>query len=209
MRISIIGAGRVGSALARNWQRSGHEIQFAVRNTNAEKHRTLASFGRLVPLDKGASGADILVLATPFNAAEAAIQALGDISGMILLDSTNPFVMGSNGLALAFGHSDSAGERIAAMAPKASVFKVLNTTGDNNIVDPRRYPQKPLMLFAGDDNAKKPVVSQLVADLGFEPGDAGPMINARLLEAHAMLWVDLAMKRGFGRNVAFGLLRAG
>jgi predicted dinucleotide-binding enzyme len=64
------------------------------------------------------------------------------------------------------------------------------------------------MLFAGDDNAKKPVVSQLVADLGFEPGDAGPMMNARLLEAHAMLWVDLAMKRGFGRNVAFGLLRA-
>jgi 8-hydroxy-5-deazaflavin:NADPH oxidoreductase len=34
------------------------------------------------------------------------------------------------------------------------------------------------------------------------------MINARLLEAHAMLWVDLAMKRGYGRNIAFGLLRA-
>ena len=208
MRISIIGAGRVGSALARNWQRSGHQIQFAVRDTNADKHRALASLGRLVPLDKAASGAEVLVLATPFNAAEAAIQALGDISGMILLDSTNPFVMGPNGLALAFGHSDSAGERIAAMAPKASVFKVLNTTGDNNIADPTCYPQKPLMLFAGDDTAKKPVVSQLVADLGFEPGDAGPMINARLLEAHAMLWVDLAMKRGFGRDVTFGLLRA-
>jgi predicted dinucleotide-binding enzyme len=51
-------------------------------------------------------------------------------------------------------------------------------------------------------------VSQLVSDLGFVPGDAGPMTNARLLEAHAMLWVDLAMKRGYGRNVAFGLLRA-
>ena len=94
------------------------------------------------------------------------------------------------------------------MAPKASVFKVLNTTGDNNLGDPTRYPQKPLMLMAGDDDTKKPIVAQLVTDLGFEPSDAGPMINARLLEAHAMLWVDLAMKRGYGRNIAFGLLRA-
>lgn len=208
MRISIIGAGRVASALARNWRRSGHEIQFVVRDIRAEKHKALTSLGTLVPLGAAVSAADVAVLATPFNAAADAIKALGDISGKILLDTTNPFMMGPNGLALAFGHSDSAGERIAAMAPTASVFKVLNTSGDNNLGDPTRYPQKPLMLFAGDDNAKKPVVSQLVADLGFEPGDAGPMVNARLLEAHAMLWVDLAMKRGFGRDVAFGLLRA-
>jgi len=208
MRISIIGAGRVGSALARNWQRSGHEIRFAVRDTNAAKHQAVASLGKLAPLGEAAGWADILVLATPFNAAGDVIKALGDISGRILLDCTNPFMMGPNGLTLAFGHSDSAGERIAAMAPKASVFKALNTTGDSNMADPTRYPLKPLMLFAGDDDAKKPVVSQLIADLGFEPGDAGPMMNARLLEAHAMLWVDLAMKRGFGRNVAFGLLRA-
>ena len=98
------------------------------------------------------------MLATPFNAAEAAIKAFGDISEKILLDSTNPFVMGPNGLALAFGHADLAGERVAAMAPKASVFKVLNTTGDNNLGDPTRYPQKPLMLMAGDDDTKKPIV---------------------------------------------------
>jgi len=208
MQISIIGAGRVGSALARNWQRSGHQIQFAVRDVRAEKHQALVSSAKLVPLGEAAGGTDVLVLATPFNAAENAIQALGDISGKILLDTTNPFVMGPSGLALAFGHSDSAGERIAAIASKASVFKGLNTTGDNNMVDPSRYSQKPLMLIAGDDDAKKPIVSQLVSDLGFEPGDAGPMTNARLLEAHAMLWVDLAMKRGYGRNVAFGLLRA-
>lgn len=111
MRISIIGAGRVGLAVARNWRRCGHEIQFAVRDSGAAKYAV-------------------------------------------------------------------------------------------------RYPQKPLMLIAGDDDRKKPIVAQLVTNLGFKHGDAGPMINARLLEAHAMLWVDLAMKRGFGRNVAFGLLRA-
>ena len=38
--------------------------------------------------------------------------------------------------------------------------------------------------------------------------DAGPMINVRRLETHAMLWIDLAMKRGFGRGVAFALEHA-
>jgi hypothetical protein len=39
------------------------------------------------------------------------------------------------------------------------------------------------------------------------PTKTGPLRNARLLEAHAMLWIDLALKRGFGRNWAFALLR--
>ena len=81
MQISIIGAGRVGSALARNWHRSGHQIQFAVRDVRAEKHQALVSSAKLVPLGEAAGGTDVLVLATPFNAAENAIQALGDISG--------------------------------------------------------------------------------------------------------------------------------
>ena len=49
----------------------------------------------------------------------------------------------------------------------------------------------------------------LVADLGFAPVDAGPLRNARLLEAHAMLWIDLALTRGQGRDFAFGLMRRG
>jgi len=37
--------------------------------------------------------------------------------------------------------------------------------------------------------------------------DAGPLRNARLLEAHAMLWIDLALARGQGGNFAFAILR--
>ena len=37
--------------------------------------------------------------------------------------------------------------------------------------------------------------------------DAGPLRNARLLEAHAMLWIGLALNRGLGRDFAFALLR--
>jgi predicted dinucleotide-binding enzyme len=37
--------------------------------------------------------------------------------------------------------------------------------------------------------------------------DAGPLRNARLLEAHAMLWIDLALARGQGRDFAFAIVR--
>jgi predicted dinucleotide-binding enzyme len=66
---------------------------------------------------------------------------------------------------------------------------------------------KSVMFVAGDDVANKPKVINLVGDLGFEVIDAGPLRNARLLEAHAMLWIDLALVRGQGRDFAFALLR--
>jgi predicted dinucleotide-binding enzyme len=68
------------------------------------------------------------------------------------------------------------------------------------------YPVKPVMLVAGDDGGRKPEVMELVGKLGFEPVDAGPLKNARLLEPFAMVWIDQAMKRGRGRDFAFALV---
>ena len=68
------------------------------------------------------------------------------------------------------------------------------------------YPVKPVMLVAGDDAGRKPAVMELVGELGFEPVDAGPLKNARLLEPFAMIWIDQAIKRGRGRDFAFALV---
>jgi predicted dinucleotide-binding enzyme len=62
------------------------------------------------------------------------------------------------------------------------------------------------MFVAGDDEAKKPVILSLIAKLGFEAVDAGPLRNARLLEALGMLWIDQALNRGRGRSFAFALV---
>jgi hypothetical protein len=110
-------------------------------------------------------------------------------------------------MGLALGHTSSGGESVAAWAPGAAVFKTLNTTGFNNMEDSGGYAQKPVMFFAGDDSARRATVAALLADLGFEPVDAGPLSNARLLEPYAMLWIDLAVNRGQGRDIAFALMR--
>ncbi len=132
---------------------------------------------------------------------------MGDLSGRIVLDATNPLAMGPDGLGLEIGHSMSAGEKVQGWAKGASVFKTLNTTGYANMADPIFRGVKSVMFVAGDDAAAKPKVIELVAALGFEVVDAGPLRNARLLEAHAMLWIELALKRGLGRDWAFAIVR--
>jgi hypothetical protein len=112
-------------------------------------------------------------------------------------------------MALAVGHTTSGGEQVAAWAKGAAVFKTLNTTGFGNMENPGGYAQKPVMFFAGDDPAKRAGVATLLSDLGFEPVDAGPLRNARLLEPYAMLWIDLALNRGQGSDIAFALMRRG
>jgi len=203
MKIAVIGAGNVGKALGTAWARRGHDVTYGVRQPGDAKYQGL----KIAGVAEAAHAAEAVLLATPWDATEAALQSAGDLTGKLLLDATNPLAIGPHGMGLAVGHTISGGELVAAWAKNAAVFKTLNTTGFSNMENSGGYAQKPVMFFAGDDSAKRATVAALLADLGFEPVDAGPLATARLLEPHAMLWIDLAMKRGQGRDIAFALMR--
>jgi predicted dinucleotide-binding enzyme len=208
MRIAIIGAGSVGGTLGQAWLKHGEDVVWGLRNAADPKYAALPK-ERVKPPAEAVEGADIVVIATPWSATEAAVKSLGSLAGKIVIDCTNPLGMRPDGLQLVLGFDTSAGEQVASWAPGAFVFKSLNTTGASNMGNAAEYQVKPLMLVAGDDGAKKAVVMQLVGRLGFEPVDAGPLKNARLLEPFAMVWIDQAMKRGRGRDFAFALVRRG
>jgi predicted dinucleotide-binding enzyme len=212
MRLAIIGAGNVGGTLGTAWaQKAGHEIFFGVRNPTSDQTqalvRRLDGRAQAGTPAQAAAFAEFIVLTTPWNAAETAIRSMGDLSGKIILDATNPLAAGPDGFSLEIGHNISAGEKVQGWAQDASVFKTLNTTGFGNMANPVFRGVKSVMFVAGDDATNKPRVIELVAALGFEVVDAGPLRNARLLEAHAMLWIELAIKRGLGRDFAFAIVR--
>jgi predicted dinucleotide-binding enzyme len=71
------------------------------------------------------------------------------------------------------------------------VFKAFNSTGVSVMAKPQFAEGKAAMFVAGPD---KKVVLRIVADVGFEPIDAGELKIARLLEPLAMLWIELAHK---------------
>jgi predicted dinucleotide-binding enzyme len=212
MKLAIIGAGNVGGTLGKAWaQKAGHDVCFGVRDPGADKVKELlqsiGSKARAATVAEAAAFGEVIVLSTPWPATEAAIRAMGDIKGKIVLDATNPLTRGPESIGLEIGHSISGGEKVQGWAAGASVFKTLNTTGFGNMANPVFNGVKSVMFVAGDDNANKPKVMNLVGDLGFEVVDAGPLRNARLLEAHAMLWIDLSLARGQGVDWAFAMLR--
>ncbi len=204
MRIAIIGAGNVGSALGRAWLRTGEDLSFGVPDPADPKYGSLPQ-ERLRTAPEAARNAEVVVLATPWPATEAAVKSLGDLFGKVLIDCTNPLGMGSDGLELVLGHSTSAGEQVAAWASGAAVFKTLNQIGAENMDKAALFPIRPVMFVAGDDEARKPIVLSLIAKLGFEAVDAGPLRIARLLEAYGMLWIDQALNRGRSQSFAFAV----
>ena len=206
MRIAIIGAGSVGATLGRAWLKHGEDVTWGLRNPADPKYASLPKERVKTPAE-AVKQAEVVVIATPWSATEAAIKSLGSLAGKIVIDCTNPLGMGPEGLQLVLGFDTSAGEQVASWTPGASVFKTLNTTGAGNMAKAADYAVKPMMLVAGDDAGKKPQVMELVGKLGFEPADAGPLKNARLLEPFAMTWIDQAMKRGRGRDFAFALVK--
>jgi len=63
------------------------------------------------------------------------------------------------------------------------------------------------MFYCGDDAAAKKVAAELIVDTDFEAVDAGPLENARYVEAYAILVSRLGHTLGLGTNVAMRLMR--
>jgi predicted dinucleotide-binding enzyme len=120
----------------------------------------------------------------------------------VLIDTTDPL---KSGRELAIGFGDSGGEAVARLAPSARVAKAF--TGSHNMADSNCPGGKLMMALAGDDTPAKEIVMALVADLGFDPIDTGPLAMSRYLEPLAMLWINLAYTQQFGPNIGFALLR--
>jgi predicted dinucleotide-binding enzyme len=201
MKIAVIGAGSVGSTLGNAWRRRGHDVTYGVRNPDDEKY---ASLGSVANNDKAAADAGVVVLSTPWQTTQQAVQSCGDLAGKVLIDCTNPLTPDVS--ALEVGHTSSGAEQVAGWAPGARVCKAMNQIGAP-MMDAPQLPGPPVMFVCGDDEAAKNVTADLVRELGFEVVDAGDLTLARLLEPYALIWIHLALRRGFGTNWGFGLLR--
>jgi len=214
MKIGIIGAGNVGGAIGKSWAKAGHQIKFGVRNPSDPKHRGLLdACGPNASTGTNAEAVvfgEVIAVATPWDATQAAISDCGKLAGKVLVDCTNPlkFAPGT-GLELAIGHTTSGGEMVAQWAQGARVVKCFNTYGFENFAD-ASYPKygglKPVMFLAGDDADAKRIVAQLATDIGFQPLDTGDLKIARLLEPTGMLWIHQAIVQKQGTGFTWGML---
>lgn len=204
MRIGIIGSGNVGGTLGRRWASNGHTVFFATRDPqSAAICALLAASGPTAvagPLRDAVAQSDLVLLATPWPVTRQMLESAGDFGNRILIDATNPLAPDLSCLECA--NTISGAESVAQWAPSARVVKAFNTVGNNVMADPS-FPAPVALFYCGDDASAKQIVTPLIRELGFDAIDAGPLSQARVLEPFALLWISLAVKYGFGRDIAF------
>jgi NADPH-dependent F420 reductase len=209
MKIGVIGSGNVGGTLGSRWAQAGHQVTFSSRNPDSKEMKDLiaraGSSARAASVADAAASSEVVLFATPWNVAEAAIRSAGELRNKVVIDAMNPLLPDLSGLTL--GTTTSAAEQVQQWAAGAKVVKAFNTIGYNIMADAKFGSEKALLAYCGDDAGAKQMVRQLAVDLGFDPLDAGPLTQARLLEPFALLWISLAYKAGQGREIAFKLLR--
>jgi len=202
MKIAIIGTGNIGGTLATHWSKNGHHIFLGVRDTGNFKGQDLLvnkNTSAHSILD-AAQNAEIILVATPPQFAENLSRQFGNTNGKIIIDATNAVFTKPENYSTAF--------HAFADLTEAAVVKCFNSTGFENMVNPKYGDIALDMFMAGDDEAAKNIVKQLALEIGFaECYDFGGSNQVELLEKFALSWINLAIFQKTGRNIGFKLLK--
>jgi hypothetical protein len=170
--VGIIGAGRLGQAMARTALRAGRPVVIA----NSRGPESLASVvsalgdGASAGTVADAAASGIVVIAVPWDRVPEALEGLR-WSGQIVIDATNDFDPRDLD-----GRTSS--EVVANLVGDAPVVKAANTLLAALLAaDPREAGGQRVLFFSGDDLDAKAEVSMLFQDAGFFTIDLGDLVT--------------------------------
>jgi len=203
--IAIIGTGNVGAALGTEFAQQGHTIVYGSRSPLGLKAldlvgKTKGDAKTAIPAE-AAADADIVVLAVPGMVVEDVVKGLGDLSGKIIIDATNPLVM-DEPMHFTFGVETSNGEIVQAAAPDANVVKAFNTISWQSMISPEDASGPLYVPVVGNDDAAKEKVSALVKKMGLVAVDLGPIEVAHWTEYS----VVVGLNNQFSERAQFDLV---
>lgn len=180
MDIGIIGAGKIGSALAKQFAKAGHRVAIA----NSRGPETLADVVERTPGDIRATDAvgaaefgEVVVAAVPLR--NVPDLPAGGVAGKVVIDTSN-YYPGRHGEIDFGGHSSS--QWVAERLGGATVVKAFNTIHASRLAEDDRtdlpLEERLAIPIAGDDGRAKATVAGLVEEIGFGPLDAGSLADS-------------------------------
>ncbi len=187
-RIGIIGAGRLGQAMARTALRAGRSVVIA----NSRGPESLGSVvstlgdGASAGTVGEASAAGIVVVAVPWDRVREAVDGL-TWNGQVVVDATNDFSPGDLD-----GRTSS--EQVADLVAGARVVKAANTLGADVLgADPHEAGGRRVIFISGDDADAKSEVAALFEDAGFAAIDLGDLATGGAMQQihHPLAGVNL------------------
>ncbi|MBY8881076.1 NADPH-dependent F420 reductase [Actinacidiphila acidipaludis] len=176
MRIGIIGAGRIGSSLARHFAGIGHEVVLANSRGPETLQALVTGIGgpvRAGTVEEAAAFGQVVVVSVPYGRhRELPAETL---RGKVVIDTCNYYPERDGHDAELDGDSTTSSEKIQAFTG-ADVVKAFNAIYWEYLRDrgrPRGDPGRLAIPVSGADEEAKAVVAGLIRDIGFDPVDAG------------------------------------
>lgn len=182
--IGIIGAGKIGTAFARALARQGIPAILSNSRGPDSLQALVRSFGDIIRAGTREESAaqPIVLVAVNWSKLPAALAALPDFGGRIVIDANNPIEAPLFKPAELNGRASS--EVFAGLVPGARVVKAFNHLKPEWLAaDPAEHGGQRVQFYAGDDAHAKAEVGALIARLGFAGIDLGTLaVGGRLTQ---------------------------
>jgi predicted dinucleotide-binding enzyme len=202
MKIGILNAGNIGSALARAWVAAGHELVVAKDGECRKIAPLLAELGdkaRLGTIREAAEFGEVVLFSVYWPRVEAIVNEVGDaLDGKVVIETMNPL-----GVTADFEHfhdldfmrDSSTTEDLQRRLPNARIVKAFSTMAAPALESAAwsAASAQPNIFYAHDDVQAGQFTRNLIADAGFKPVDAGPIKVARQLEQLGILLHHVAL----------------
>ncbi|MGW8482893.1 NADPH-dependent F420 reductase [Microbacterium sp. NPDC055903] len=202
--ITVIGTGNMGQAIAGLARKGGASVQILARDIE-KAGSAAAPIGAAAGVVGDAITGEVVVLAVPYPAlADIAGQYGEQLTGKVVVDITNPVDFATfDGLVVPADSSASA--ELAASLPGARVVKAFNTNFASSLVSGELGGEPTTVQIAGDDDAAKKALADVVVAAGLRVADAGALKRARELEALGFLQMVLAVREQIGWTGGFAV----
>jgi 8-hydroxy-5-deazaflavin:NADPH oxidoreductase len=179
MRIGIIGAGHIGSTLAKLFVDAGHEV--AVSNSRGPETLTslaeaLGDRAQATTTADAALFGDVVVVAIPMGRYRDVPTDV--VTGKVVIDANNYYPQRDGHFDELDSDRTTSSELLQAHLPGARVVKAFNAILWVHLRDdgrPARDPERLGIPISGDDDEAKRTVAELIDQIGFDPVDAGTL----------------------------------
>lgn len=177
--LGIIGAGKIGSQVARAAIKVGYDVVLSNSRGPDTLKGLVAELGpraRAATVLEAASAGDIVVVSVPLKAYRAVPVA--PLAGKIVIDTNNYYPERDGHIPELDDESTTTSELLQAHLPGSKVVKAFNHIYAAQITTdgkPKGTPGRRALVIAGDDAAAKATVTKLLDEFGFDTVDAGPL----------------------------------
>jgi predicted dinucleotide-binding enzyme len=193
MRIGIIGAGKIGSTVAKLWVDAGHEVKLSSRHPNELQPLVQALGGRAsVGTPEEAAGfGEVVMITVPLKAIPDLSRELASLlKGKIVLDTGNAYVQRDGNIAHeASDYPGGSAAWAAAKFPGARWVKAFNSVNYKTLEsEAHRSGDRVGIPLASDDREALDIAARLVRDAGFDPVIVGPLARGKAVEPNTRVY---------------------